>query len=138
MLFQGSGQSKSGENSILQLSEEQQASNVLSSQSIDYVNATTSSRSSRSSVKQHSNEISSIEMLHLKATSPSNNEINNSSTNQSKKLKVRTQKSFMVLALIVILFLITHCYRMALKIYEVALPELNTIERFQICFTQNR
>ena len=73
-------------------------------------------------------------MVPIKATP--RNEINN--TKQSTKLKVRTHKSAIVLALIVILFIITHSYRMALKIYEVALPELNTIERFKLCFSLKR
>ena len=60
------------------------------------------------------------------------------SSRQSTKLIVRTEKSAIVLALIVILFLFTHSYRMALKVYEVALPNLNTIDRFTICYTLQR
>lgn len=57
---------------------------------------------------------------------------------QSTKLKIRTEKSALMLGLIVILFIFTHSYRMALKVYEVALPNINTIERFELCFALKR
>ena len=57
---------------------------------------------------------------------------------QPTKLKIRTEKSAVILALIVILFLFTHIYRMALKVYEVAMPNTNTIERFKLCFSLKR
>ena len=57
---------------------------------------------------------------------------------QSTKLKVRTEKSAIILGLIVVLFLFTHSYRMIIKIYEVALPNSNTTENFKICFTLKR
>ena len=57
---------------------------------------------------------------------------------QSTKLKIRTEKSALMLGLIVILFIFTHSYRMALKVYEVALPDMNTIERFELCFALKR
>ena len=63
---------------------------------------------------------------------------NTISATQSAKLIVRTDKSAIVLSSIVTLFLITHSYRMALKIYEVALPNWNSIEAFKICFSQER
>ena len=79
-------------------------------------------------------DISAMPMHPIKAT-PSN-EINNAT--QSTKLKVATQKSSIVLALIVILFVIKHCYRMALKMYTVAFPDLHTLEKFKICFALQR
>ena len=57
---------------------------------------------------------------------------------QSTKLKVRTEKSAMVLGSIVILFLFTHSYRMALKLYDVSSPNAHTIEKFKICYTLRR
>ena len=57
---------------------------------------------------------------------------------QSSKLKVRTEKSAVVFTLVVILFLLTHSYRMALKIYEVALPNSFSVERFKLCFSLKR
>jgi hypothetical protein len=77
-------------------------------------------------------EISSMEMHSMTTT------ITSESPKQSTKLKVRTEKSAVILALIVILFLFTHSYRMALKVYEVALPSTNTIERFKLCFSLKR
>ena len=57
---------------------------------------------------------------------------------KSQKLKVRTDRSAVVLVSIVILFLITHCYRLALKVYEVASPNAQTMETFKICFNLKR
>ena len=54
------------------------------------------------------------------------------------KLKVRTEKSAIVFALIVTLFLLTHSYRMALKVYEVALPNSFSVETFKMCFSLKR
>ena len=62
----------------------------------------------------------------------------NRSIKQPTKLKVRTEKSAVVFALVVILFLLTHSYRMALKVYEVALPNSFSIERFKMCFFLKR
>ena len=59
-------------------------------------------------------------------------------TKKSAKLKVRTDRSAVVLVSIVILFLITHCYRLALKVYEVASPNAQTMETFKICFALKR
>ena len=56
----------------------------------------------------------------------------------STKLKVRTDRSAVVLVSIVILFLITHCYRLALKVYEVASPNAQTMETFKVCFALKR
>ena len=68
---------------------------------------------------------------------PFNSTINDN-TLQSSKLKVRTDRSAMVLVSIVILFLLTHSYRIALKVYEVASPNAHTIEKFKICFALKR
>ena len=57
---------------------------------------------------------------------------------QSTKLKVRTDKSAVVFTLVVILFLLTHSYRIALKMYEVALPNSFSVERFKLCFSLQR
>ena len=57
---------------------------------------------------------------------------------QPMKLKVRTEKSAIVFALIVTLFLLTHSYRMALKVYEVALPNSFSVETFKMCFSLKR
>ena len=66
------------------------------------------------------------------------NSTTNDNTLQSSKLKVRTDRSAMVLVSIVILFLLTHSYRIALKVYEVASPNAHTIEKFKICFALKR
>ena len=59
-------------------------------------------------------------------------------TKPSMILKVRTEKSAIVFALIVTLFLLTHSYRMALKVYEVALPNSFSVETFKMCFSLKR
>ena len=61
-----------------------------------------------------------------------------SGAKQSKKLKVRTDKSAVVFTLVVILFLLTHSFRIALKLYEVALPNSFSVERFKLCFSLQR
>ena len=57
---------------------------------------------------------------------------------QSTKLKVKTEKSAVVFTLVVILFLLTHSYRLALKMYEVMLPNSFSVERFKLCFSLQR
>ena len=57
---------------------------------------------------------------------------------QPIKLKVRTEKSAIVFALIVTLFLLTHSYRMALKVYEVAMPNAFSVQTFELCFSLKR
>ena len=56
----------------------------------------------------------------------------------STKLKVRTEKSAIVFALMVILFLLTHSYRMALKVYEVLMPNSFSVEHVEMCFSLKR
>ena len=57
---------------------------------------------------------------------------------QPMKLKVRTEKSAIVFALIVTLFLLTHSYRMALKVYEVLMPNSFSVEHVEMCFSLKR
>ena len=68
----------------------------------------------------------------------SDDSANKENTLQSAKLIMRVDKSVKVLVSIVILFLVTHGYRLALKIYEVSSPRTNTMETFKICFALNR
>ena len=56
----------------------------------------------------------------------------------SSRLKVRTERSAMILGSIVVLFILTHCYRMALKIYELSSPNAHTIEKFKDCYSIKR
>ena len=57
---------------------------------------------------------------------------------QPMKLKVRSEKSAIVFALIVTLFLLTHSYRMALKVYEVLMPNSFSVENVEMCFSLKR
>ena len=57
---------------------------------------------------------------------------------QSTKLKIRTDKCAKVLISVVILFLATHCYRIALKFYESSFPNTQTINSFKLCFNLRR
>ena len=54
------------------------------------------------------------------------------------RFKVRTERSAKILGSIVVLFILTHCYRMALKIFELSSPNAHTIEGFQTCYSQKR
>ena len=56
----------------------------------------------------------------------------------SSRFKVRTERSAKILGSIVVLFILTHCYRMALKIFELSSPNAHTIEGFQTCYSQKR
>lgn len=56
----------------------------------------------------------------------------------TNRLEIRTYKSATVLISVVILFLFTHIYRIALKIFEVSTPNTNTMETFMACFAKNR
>ena len=56
----------------------------------------------------------------------------------SSKLKIRLDRSAMLLASIVVLFILTHSYRIALKTYEITAPNANTNEKFNTCFIQFR
>ena len=51
---------------------------------------------------------------------------------------VPSEKSSMILVAIVLLFVVTHSYRLALKVYEVVIPQGNTFENFKRCFAVGR
>ena len=48
------------------------------------------------------------------------------------------EKSTVILVVIVVLFCITHSFRLALKIYMISFPQLNTKENFTNCSIQGR
>ena len=93
-------------------------------------------------IKHNSVRFNNREELHeiapLIETCPRRSSANEMSAKQSTKLKVRTEKSAMVLGLIVILFIFTHSYRMALKLYELSSPNAHTIEKFKYCYALKR
>ena len=60
------------------------------------------------------------------------------SKHSPSRFKVRTERSAKILGSIVVLFILTHCYRMALKIYELSSPNAHTIEGFQTCYSLKR
>jgi hypothetical protein len=109
-----------------------QDATILSSISSDTLGASHFRNSNEKIPCLNEDEISSMEMHSLTTTKTSQ------SPKQSTRLKVRTEKTAVILALIVILFLFTHGYRMALKLYEAALPNTNTIARFKLCFSLKR
>ena len=55
----------------------------------------------------------------------------------SSHLKVSTYKSATILISMVILFLLTHFYRVTLKIYEITTPK-NNMKDFNFCLSQDR
>jgi hypothetical protein len=69
---------------------------------------------------------------------PCNLSGNEMSMKQPTKLKVRTERSAMMLGLIVLLFIFTHSYRIALKVYDVTSPNAHTMEKFKICYALRR
>ena len=56
----------------------------------------------------------------------------------SIRQRITTEKTTIILVAIVVLFVITHSYRLALKIYEVVMPQSNTMESFQRCYSIGR
>lgn len=50
----------------------------------------------------------------------------------------KREKSTIILVLIVVIFIACHSYRLALKVYEFAHPENNTMEHFERCRKQGR
>ena len=55
----------------------------------------------------------------------------------SSHLRMSTYKSATILISIVILFLLTHFYRVTLKIYEISTPK-NNMKDFTFCLSKNR
>ena len=51
---------------------------------------------------------------------------------------IPAEKSSLILVAIVLLFILTHSYRLALKVYEVLMPQGNTFENFKRCFSLGR
>ena len=51
---------------------------------------------------------------------------------------IPAEKSSLILVAIVVLFILTHSYRLALKVYEVLMPQGNTFENFKRCFSLGR
>ena len=47
--------------------------------------------------------------------------------------RISTQKTTLILVTIVMLFLITHIYRLSLKLYEAFMPQATTEEFFLMC-----
>ena len=56
----------------------------------------------------------------------------------NKDAQVPAEKSSLILVTIVLLFIVTHSYRLALKLYEVLNPDKNTYENFQKCYSIGR
>ena len=55
----------------------------------------------------------------------------------SSHLRMSTYKSATILIFIVVLFLLTHFYRVTLKIYEISTPK-NNMKDFTFCLSKNR
>ena len=53
-------------------------------------------------------------------------------------LHIPAEKSSLILVAIVVLFILTHSYRLALKVYEVLMPQGNTFQNFKRCFSLGR
>lgn len=59
------------------------------------------------------------------------------SRSNSARLKITTYKSATILISMVVLFLLTHFYRVTLKIYEISTPK-NNMKDFTFCLSKNR
>ena len=88
----------------------------------------------------HKDDVQQNNMIQKVESYPLAKRLSNGSRNKklSTKLKVRTEKSAIVFALMVILFLLTHSYRMALKVYEVLMPNSFSVENVEMCFSLKR
>ena len=65
--------------------------------------------------------------------------LRNSQKDSSKITEmIPAEKSSLILVAIVLLFILTHSYRLALKVYEVLMPQGNTFENFKRCFSIGR
>ena len=53
-------------------------------------------------------------------------------------VQIPTEKSTLILVAIVLLFILTHSFRLALKMYEVLMPHGNTLESFERCLSVGR
>ena len=60
------------------------------------------------------------------------------SCQNSCRKKITTEKTSFILIAIVVLFLLTHSYRLAIKFYEALMPQSNTADSFDICFSLGR
>ena len=52
--------------------------------------------------------------------------------------KITTEKTTFILVVIVVLFLITHSYRLSIRFYEALMPQSNTVDSFDFCFSLGR
>ena len=68
---------------------------------------------------------------------PTSNSNRHYSRSNSARLKITTHKSATILISMVVLFLLTHFYRVTLKIYEISTPK-NNMKDFTFCLSQNR
>ena len=102
------------------------------------VNTTNTSRSSSLLTSKHQNNYKECCVISARGIFPCSQISHERPPTQSSKLRVRTDKSAMVLFSIVVLFLLAHGYRIALKTYEIASPNAHTIEKFKICFALKR
>ena len=62
----------------------------------------------------------------------------NSSDNGSFKKRFSKGKSTLILIVIVVLFVVTHANRLALKVYMTVFPQFNTRENFKSCLRLGR
>ena len=56
----------------------------------------------------------------------------------SCRKKITTEKTTFILIVIVVLFLITHSYRLSIRFYEALMPQSNTVDSFDFCFSLGR
>ena len=57
---------------------------------------------------------------------------------QPSRLQRRREKSTVILASIIVIFIACHSYRLSLKIFEFSHPQSNTMEHFEKCFRLKR
>ena len=88
--------------------------------------------------QHHRNSLSGKKFRKFSVFSVISDVSSHTTKNVSNRLEMRTHKSATVLISVVILFLLTHCYRIALKVFEVSTPNTNTMETFMMCFAKNR
>ena len=83
-----------------------------------------------------SDSIQNLMFKDVPATSPEiSRKMSNVSTTTLPEYK---EKSCYTLLAIVLLFLLTHSFRLALKMYEFLMPNGNTLENYERCYTLGR
>ena len=65
-------------------------------------------------------------------------DMNSSKRNTLATVHESKEKTYYMLLAIVLLFILTHSFRLAVKVYEIVMPNANTHENFEACYIIGR